>query len=60
MKRVKVYVPVILNVMSGLIGDDVVKLELTNESASDELDIIETDAINAYESGDFQQLEDGE
>lgn len=61
MKRVRVYVPVILNVMGNLEnGEEVVKLEYINESALDELDIIETDAINAYESGDFQELQEGE
>jgi len=55
MKRVRVYVPVILKVY----GDDSCQeLELANDSASDELDIIETDAINAYESGDYEELEE--
>ena len=56
MKRVKVYVPVYLIIKEGIDGDEIVELEMINDSASDELDIIETDAINAYESGDYQEL----
>ena len=50
MKRVKVYVPVILKILE----NEKYKLEVENE----ELEIIEQDAINAYESGDFMELQD--
>lgn len=56
MKRVKVFVPVHLIIKDSVDGDEIVELEMINDSASDELDIIETDAINAYESGDYQEL----
>lgn len=59
-KRVKVYVPVILTVRTDDEGEENFELELQDGSVSTELDIIETDAINAYESGDYMSLEEGE
>jgi hypothetical protein len=48
MKRVKVYVPVILQVLC----DDNYKLEVEDN----ELEIIEQDAINSFESGDYVEV----
>ncbi len=55
-KRVKVYVPVILKVTKLKCGDEFCAIELINHNAHEEMDIIETDAINAYESGDYMEL----
>ena len=56
MKRVRVYVPVELLIRTHDNGEETFELILANDSVSDEIDIIETDAINAYESGDFMEL----
>jgi len=57
MKKVKVYVPVELLIRTHDDGEETFELLLTNDSISDEIEIIETDAINAYESGDYMELE---
>lgn len=54
MKRVKVYIPVILQIINE--NEEIFKLEILDN----EFDIIETDAINSYISGDYQELENGE
>ena len=58
MKKVRVYVPVELLIRTYDDGDETFELLLANDSISDEIEIIETDAINAYESGDYQELEE--
>jgi len=50
MKRVKVYVPVILQILC----EDNYKLEVEDN----EIEIIEQDAINSFESGDYMEIED--
>ena len=58
MKRVKVLVPVILMIHDDC-GSHSIELELS-DSVSSGIDIIESDAIEVYESGKFELIGKGE
>ncbi len=52
MKKVVVYVPVTLLVYD----DEKCELELSEDSVSCEIDIIQDDAINAYKLGNYKEI----
>ena len=60
MKTVRVYVPVYLLIQTHDDGEETFELQLANDSISAEIDIIETDAINAYMSGAYEELKNEE